>query len=417
LLGELADRGLVIGATEVSRDVLSAAQVDAEHVLEHPRLPFVSYPFEWSFEGLKAAALLTLDVHLASLESDVTLSDASAYNIQFVGTKPLFIDYLSFRRYREGEFWAGHRQFCEQFLNPLLLTAKTGVPFQNWYRGAMEGIPAAEIAGLLPLRRRFSWNVFTHVILQARLSSEAATGQRATKAARVKLGLPAFQRMLRSLRAFVAGLEPARSRRTIWADYVEDQSYDHDAREIKTGFVRDFSKTVRPKILWDLGCNTGEYVRVALSNGASTAIGFEADHGALDAAFAGAAKDDIPFLPLYMDLANPSPGGGWTGLERPGLAARANADAVLALALLHHLAIARNIPLDSAVEWLMTLAPSGILEFVPKSDPMVQTMLRLREDVFEGYTEANFLDVVRRGARVVKTLRVMDRLLVWYERP
>ena len=419
VLQRMAERGLVIAATELPRELASArganGAANAAYVLEHPPIPYVSYPYEWSFPALKAAALLTLDVHLEALEHGVTLSDASAYNIQFVGARPVFIDYLSFQRYRDGEFWIGHRQFCEQFLNPLLLTAMTGVPYHAWYRGTLEGIAPGDLARLLPMRRKLSWNVLTHVVLQAGFSRPNASNE-AARVSRMQFPLAAFQRMLRSLRRWIATLEPARSRASVWIDYTKQNSYaDEDSRR-KAAFVGEFARSTRPGMLWDVGCNTGEYAAIALRNGARAVVGFESDHGALDAAFAHARTEALALLPLYLDAANPSPSQGWNETERGGLRARARADAVLALAVVHHLAIGRNIPLTAVVDWLIDLAPSGVIEFVPKSDPMVERMLRLRKDIFENYDEETFLEAVQRRADVVKSERASasDRLLVCY---
>jgi ribosomal protein L11 methylase PrmA len=416
-LDRLIERDLVISAEEVPKGALAEAGADACYLLEHPRLPFISYPFEWSFPALKAAALLTLDIHLEVLQHGVTLSDASAYNVQFQGPNPLFIDYLSFRRYREGEFWSGHRQFCEQFLNPLLLTSTTGVPFQPWYRGAIDGIPATELAPLLPLRRRISWNVMTHVMMQARYSKPAAV-DKADRASERKLPLPALKRMLGSIRSWIARLEPSGSRPTVWEGYTAAEGYQDAERRAKHEFVREFSGSARPEVMLDLGCNTGEYAEIALAAGTGSVIGLESDHGALDAAFRRAVAGDLPFLPIYTDVANPSPGGGWLGHERSSLKSRISSDAVLALALVHHLAIGRNIPLAQVVEWIVSLAPTGIIEFVPKADAMVQALLRLREDVFEHYSADVFLDSLRGSARVVKAQEITEsgRLLVWFER-
>ena len=416
VLQRMAARGLVVSATEVPSDSLSARDGSgAAYVLRHPAIPFISYPYEWSFPALKAAALLTLDVHLEALDHGVTLSDASAYNVQFIGARPVFIDYLSFVKYREGEFWIGHRQFCEHFLNPLLLTAATGVPFQPWYRGTLEGITPGDLARVLPMRSKLSWNVLTHVVLQAGLSRPQASTE-AARVSRMKFPLAAFQRMLRSLRTWIAALEPAKSRATLWAGYATDNSYaDEDSRR-KAAFVGDFVRATHPAMLWDIGCNTGEYSAIAIDSGARTVVGFESDHGALDAAFATARSKELSLLPLYLDAANPSPSQGWNEAERQGLQARARADALLALAVIHHLAIGRNVPLTSVVEWLIGLAPSGVIEFVPKSDPMVKMMLRLRKDIFDDYDEASFLAAVERRAEVVKTSRASasERLLVWY---
>ena len=107
----------------------------AVHLLEHPRVPFISYPYEWSASLLRKAALHHLDTQLEALERGFTLSDATAYNVQFVGPKPVFIDHLSFRPYRDGEIWAGHRQFCMQFLNPLIIWSRLGIAPNPWYRG------------------------------------------------------------------------------------------------------------------------------------------------------------------------------------------------------------------------------------------------------------------------------------------
>ncbi|MGH8719441.1 MAG: hypothetical protein ACREV0_10955, partial [Burkholderiales bacterium] len=151
-LSELETLGAIVCSTEVDPAVLGDAGTGAVHVLEHPKLPFISWPYEWSFPLLKSAALFHLDLQVKSLERGVTLSDASAYNLQFQGVTPIFIDTLSFRRYREGEFWTGHRQFCEQFVNPLLLRALLGIPHNAWYRGALEGISGHELSRLLPLQ-------------------------------------------------------------------------------------------------------------------------------------------------------------------------------------------------------------------------------------------------------------------------
>lgn len=416
LLERFAERNLVISSVEVPPDSVDVAvAAGASYVLEHPLIPFISYPYEWPFPALKAAALLTLDLHLEALEHGVTLSDASAYNIQFVGPRPLFIDYLSFRRYRPGEFWTGHRQFCEQFLNPLLLTSLYGVSYHPWFRGSLEGIPAGDLNRLLRPRAKLSWRVLTHIVLQSGFSTKAAAGD-AERISKMSFPLAAFQRMLRSLRGWIADLTPAKSRRTIWAGYSKDHSYGEEGVRQKVAFIREFMEATQPTIAWDIGCNTGEYAAVALRSGAGTVVGFESDHGALDAAFSRAQADGLSLLPLYLDAANPSPSEGWNETERKGLQARAPAAAILALAIVHHLAIARNVPLAHVMDWLMSLAPTGVIEFVPKSDPTVIGMLRLREDIFGDYTEETFLDAIRRRADVVKSERVTvsGRLLVWY---
>jgi len=388
-------------------------------VIEHPRLPFISYPYEWGFSQLKAAALLHLDLHLAALARDVTLCDASAYNVQFLGARPLFIDLLSLRPYRAGQFWEGYRQFCEQFLNPLLLHALCGVAHNAWYRGRIAGIPSGDLSRLIPLRRRLSKRVLTHVVLHAALgrSVHKPDTQLSADAERAGLPKPRLVAMLRGLKSWIGELSPRGGTATYWDDYDRFKTYSDRESAAKREFVRRFAAAVRPETLWDLGCNTGDFALTALEGGAGTVIGWDNDLGALEVAFARAREAGARFTPLYGDACDPTPAQGWAERERAGWQARGPADAVLALALVHHLAITNNVPLESIVSWLIALAPCGVVEFVGKADSQVQEMLRLRDDIFPDYTLEAFLALLGARARIVERLSLSPggRELVRYD--
>lgn len=420
IVDELATAGLVVEERPVGKEVLGELGEGASYVVEHPKLRFISYPYEWGFHALKDAALLHLDVHLRCLERGVTLSDASAYNIQFRGAAPVFIDTLSFRPYREGEIWTAHRQFCDHFLNPLLLRALLGIPHNAWYRGHMEGIPVEHLASALPFKAKLSWNVLKHVIVHSLLEKSSANGNGAAAGAvgEVRLPLAAFRRMLTGLRDWVSTLEPKDRRKSVWQDYAQANSYSSDEARNKAQFVAEFASATRPGLLWDLGCNSGEYSKVALAAGAAMCIGFDFDVGALEAAYLRAKAEKLDLLPLHLDATNPSPSQGWAQHERKGMHERGPADAVLALAFVHHLAVAKNVPLDYVVDWLTGLARSGIIEFVQKEDPMVHELLRLREDIFSDYCELNFERALRARARIRKVVQVSatGRKLYWFER-
>jgi ribosomal protein L11 methylase PrmA len=419
LLRRLVDAGQLVDFEEVDARTHGFDDPEVVALLEHPRLPFVSHPYEWGFQLLKRAALLQLELGLAALREGVTLTDATAYNIQFVGAEPRFIDHLAFRPYRDGEFWTAHRQFCEQYLNPLLLRSKLGVHHNAWYRGALEGITTTDLNRMLPLRKKMSWNVFTQVVLQAHFQN-ASLEKSARAAVSNTRGLPrpAFESLLVSLRDWIRTLEPLGAPETVWGDYAEKNSYSDRAAAQKRTFIESFAAAVRPRLIWDIGCNTGEYSEAALMGGAEYVVGFDADQTALDKAFARARDRRLAFLPLYLDAANPAPSQGWGEGERKGLSARADADALLALALVHHLAIGRNVPLAGVVDWLVSLAPEGIIEFVPKSDPMVKELLRLRDDIFPDYDFEHFEASVEERADIVRVESVADsdRQLVWYRR-
>ncbi len=409
--------GKVIAGEIVDRNIPEPLKRQARLVLEHPRLPFISYPYEWSFAALKEAALLHLDVHLTALDRGITLSDASAYNVQFIGAKPIFIDTLSFRPYREGEYWTGHRQFCEQFLNPLLLCAMCGARHNDWYRGALEGIPTADFTRLLPLHRKLSWNVLTNLVLPTAFERSARRGDisvRSGDLGTAKFPLSSYRRLLHRLRAWIARLHLDAKTPTTWQNYSSENSYRAEEAQAKQDFVRSFIRNENPTTVWDLGCNTGDYSEVALEAGARYVVGWDYDHGALESAFARARQRNLAFTPLFFDATNPAPNQGWAQEERHGMSSRGPADAVLALALIHHLAIAKNIPLDMVVRWLTGLAPSGVVEFVPKEDRMVRNMLELRPDIFPDYRLEHFLDCLRARARIERIEPVNGRQLIWF---
>jgi ribosomal protein L11 methylase PrmA len=419
LLEKLVANNQVVALEEIDKNAHGFGQSEVALLLEHPRLPFVSYPYEWGFQQLKSAALLQLDIYLEALRHDVTLSDATAYNIQFVGAQPIFIDHLAFRPYRDGEFWLAHRQFCEQFLNPLLLRAKLGIAHNAWYRGTLEGISTNDLNGLVPFRKKLSWNMFSQVVLQAHFQ-KATLEKSARKAVSTNKKLPklSFERLLIGMRSWIETLQPLDSGNTVWGDYADDNSYSENAAMHKRRFIEAFAAEVKPDVLWDVGCNTGEYSAAALASGASYVVGFDFDLTAVDKAFARARDKDLAFLPLYLDAANPAPDQGWSQLERKGLRKRADCASLLALALVHHLAIGKNIPLKAVVKWLVALAPTGVVEFVPKSDPMVQELLRFRDDIFDDYDLDHFVEFIRERADIVRIEQIEDsgRHLIRYMR-
>lgn len=407
-----------IDASEVPSELRSRLPEANRLFLEHPRLPFISYPYEWPFALLRRAALHHIDLQLELLSSNFTLCDASAYNVQFIGTRPIFIDVLSIRPYKAGSYWTGYRQFCEQFLNPLLLTAKLGVPFQPWYRGHAEGVPVAEMAQLLPTRSHLSPRLHLHVLMHARMAKAAdirlptnisVTSRPMTKAALVWL--------LNNMRACVAGLA-IRNTESTWSDYAQQAPYSMEAAELKHAFVAAYAAEVRPDMVVDLGCNSGDYAATALAAGARRAVGTDLDLNALDEAVKAADARSLDFLPLVVDVLDPSPGQGWAGRERQSFQERLNAQGILALALLHHMVIGRNVPLSQAVDWLVALAPTGVIEFVPRTDPMVHGMLAARSDPFEAYTEEHFRYLLARRAVVVRSQRISEtgRTVFQYER-
>jgi ribosomal protein L11 methylase PrmA len=261
----------------------------------------------------------------------------------------------------------------------------------------------------------------THVVLQdlfQKTSTKHTKSLQDNSLATASFPLSSFKQMLKKMSHWISQLAPLNKGESTWGDYDKTCSYSSMETKAKKEFILEFARTVQPALLWDFGCNTGEYSETALEGGARYVVGFDFDQGALDRSYQRAAERRLSFQALFMDAANPSPNQGWNGQERESLQSRASADAVFALALVHHLAIARNIPLVQVVNWLTTLAPQGVIEFVPKNDPMVQELLSLRQDIFPDYTFENFIALLKGKAVVVKTETVSKsgRMLVWFTR-
>ncbi len=407
-LAEFIKRGLVIPTREIPPHAFAVALRDVVYVLEHDRVPWVSFPYEWGFSSLKAAALLHLDLQVLALERGLTLSDASAYNVQFIGSKPIFIDVLSLRRYNDGEFWVGQRQFAEQFLNPLLLRAVAGIPHNAWYRGTLEGIETEQLNRVIPGWRKLGWKIFTNVTLPSKVQQSAR--KRSTANLRQlkdrKLPRSQYRALLLSLRSWIAQLRPKDTGESTWENYEEDRTYSSAEAVAKRAFIARFVDTTKPGMVWDLGCNTGEFSETALKAGAKYVVGFDIDHGALDRAYARSRDFKLALQVVYQDAANPTPNQGWGMEERRSVLSRGKPDAILALAFEHHLSIGRNIPLDEVIRWLASMAPTGVIEFVQKTDPTVQRMLALRTDIFDQYSEESFRAGLEASAEITDEERV-----------
>ncbi len=413
------DRGDLISFQELNpSDFIQDQFPKVSYVIRHPKLDYISYPYEWSFSLLKAAAIHHLNLQLNLLENDIVLSDATAYNIQFVGHRPIFIDFLSLRPYQKGEYWTGYRQFCEQFLNPLLFSSITKIDHNHWYRGSLEGISSRDLINLIPFTK-ISWNIFIHVILQARL--EQKNINKSIEHKKVKIcsffSKNAYYGMLCNLRNWVANLSPPLVKNTIWKDYASNNTYKTQEIELKRQFIQTFIETVKPKKLLDIGCNTGDYSILAIETGVEYVVGFDSDHAAIEQACLRARVQNLPFLPLILDASNPSPNQGWDQCERLGFMERAKADALLMLAFQHHLRM-KNITLAQIVAWFIRMAPCGVVEFVPKTDVTVQNMLSLRQDIFTDYDINNFEKHLTDVAKIVnkKIISESGRCLFWYER-
>lgn len=357
-------------------------------IIQPRRLPFISYPYEWSFAQLKDAALLTLDIQRLALKHGMTLKDASAYNVQWDDHRPIFIDTLSFTACQEGEPWVAYRQFCQHFLAPLALMARTDCRCAQMLRIHLDGIPLDFASRLMP---RSSWlnpRLAPHLHLHAWFQNRyAGSGDKTDKGRRMPRH--ALAGLLDSLRTLIHSLK-WKPGNTEWDDYYTETNYSANARAHKERIIADLLQRLKPGTVWDLGANRGDFSRLASQQGAFT-VAFDIDPSCVHRNWRQIRdQQETRLLPLIQDLANPSPSLGWHHQERFSLLERGPADVVMALALIHHLAISNNVPLTKLASFFADCGPELIIEFVPKQDSQVQRLLASRNDIFPDYTAAGF---------------------------
>jgi len=388
---------------------------EAVGFLEHPRLAPVTFPYEWPFELLKRAALLHLDFHRALLKLDFTLSDGYAYNVQFVGARPVFFDALAIEPYVEGQPWAGYAQFCESFLNPLLLASRGCESWQETYRGHLRGISTRETARQLGFWGALRAGAFTHVVLNSQSGRSGGTDATRKRPRFTRGGLDL---LLASLERCVRKLALPPTRAAHWGEYEGRNSYSAQQKQAKHAVVQEFVHRLRPKLLLDVGSNAGEYAELALDAGAGSVVGLERDVQAANLAVSRADRMIAPFLPLQLDIQNPSPSQGWNLEERRALHERIAPDTLLCLALIHHLVLGDGVPLDLAVRGIVALAPAGIIEFVPLEDPMARRIVGPPERLVHRYDLTTFMASLAAVADVRQVVHLSEggRVLVEYRR-
>lgn len=388
-----ATEGRIVATNEVENELAP----EGGGVLAHARIPFVSYPYEWTFGMLKDAALLHLELMRDALAEGFILKDASPYNVQFEGAHPVFIDVPSFEPLGRGEPWVGYRQFCELMLYPLLLQAHKGIDFRPWLRGRIDGILAEEIRRVMSARDLARSGVLLHVVAQAALQRRYAGGRQNVRSALARAGFKRslIERNVDKLHGLVDGLSPPRTT-TEWAEYDRTHSYDTTDFDAKADFVRRAAASRRWKLAWDLGCNSGTFSRI-LDAHADYVVAMDADWMAIESLYRrereGQASRSI--LPLVVNLADASPNQGWRGVERKDLTARGFPDLTLCLALVHHVVITANIPLADFIDWLAQLETAIVIEFVGREDEMVQALLANREDQYDDYHLEVFRNLLR----------------------
>jgi hypothetical protein len=381
----LAEKGLLIPHELIAENLSGDERCYV--TLKPVHIAFISYPYEWSFDMLKDAALLTLRLVKEALNYEMVLKDATPFNIQWHNGRLVFIDSLSFEKYNESP-WSAYRQFCEAFLGPLLLMHYSKQSLHALQLAWPDGIPVHITKSFLPARSRFSLHTYLHIHLHDRIASRNRaekndTGQKFSKAKLLNL-VTSLESLVKTLRL------PAIA--STWSDYYREAEqrgdYVQEKKKIISSWVDQFAHI---KTAIDLGANKGEFSKLLAEKNISTiATDFDA-HCINDLYNFCKEKKEKNILPLIMDAAVPSPSIGLNNQERDSFIARTNTDLVMALAFIHHLVIGKNIPFEKVAELLSHLGKYLMIEFVPKEDEKSQQLLKPKKDIYPTYSQEEFI--------------------------
>ncbi len=383
---------LVRGKYIVSHKEIDSGDLQVQgmyKILEPEIVDFISYPYEWSFSQLKDAALLTLEIQKTALEFGMSLKDASAFNIQFQRGNPIFIDTLSFELYPENQPWVAYRQFCQHFLAPIALMACRDIRLNELMRNYIDGIPLDLAQKLLPLKTWFRPGLLMHLHLHALAQKKYNTNSLKVSELNRKFFKDSFFLLLSSLRKTINSLK-WKTKATEWGCYYETSGHTQEYQDSKRELILKYVNMVSPDVTWDLGSNRGTFSRLAGAKGGMV-IAFDVDPVCVEKSYLEVKeKHEQNLLPLLLDLTNPSPSLGWACSERKSINERASCDLIMALALIHHLAISNNLPFEMLANYFSSISKYIIIEFVPKEDDKVKLLLTNRKDIFKSYSIDSF---------------------------
>jgi hypothetical protein len=413
LYDELVAQKLLISHKE-EQEIIATS--DCYKIIKPKKIPFISYPYEWTFSQLKQAALSLLRIQKIALKRGLSLKDASAYNFQFLEGKVVLIDTLSFEKYKKDSPWVAYRQFCQHFIAPLSLAIKTDVRSLQLSRLFIDGLHLDLTSRMLPKSTKFNLFFLTHIHLHAKAQKKFANNQ--DKAWQVKSHQRGMSKV--ALLALLDNLEKGVSRMRLnkfdseWKDYYNFTNYSDKSFSLKKQFIDKSLNKIKPKTVWDLGSNNGEFSRLASEKGIFTCA-FDIDYNAVEINYQRVLKNNEKcLLPLFLDLTNPSPDLGWAHSERESLLTRGPVDMLFALALVHHLVISNNVPFWQIAKYFSQLGKYLIIEFVPKGDSQAQKLLSSREDIFSSYSKNCFEIDFKKYFNIIESVTIQNSSRVLY---
>lgn len=392
----------IIRSSDAGLDVIKYG----DHILQQNKIPFVSYPNEWSFAMLRGAALATLDIIGKALDWGYTLKDATPFNIVYEGSNPRFVDILSFVPHKPGTPWQSYGQFCRAFLYPLLIASYRQIDIRPWLLSQSNELTPREASRFFSAGDLRRPGIFKDIYLAAKLDSVSTT--RAAKVSQQGLfALELIKSNVRRLRKIIISLEPPYGAGTEWSDYANNTSYSAAGVNEKKVFVTQILSSSRPSSVLDIGANTGVYSRIASKFASDKVMALDGDLGAIENLF-NSLDPAERIYPIVADLAHPTPATGWALKERPSLLSRIKCDFFLALAVIHHLRISANVNFEMILDELAEIGNEGIIEWIEPNDPMCINLMALRDCRYPDFNFQKFSELLNERFTVLADMPLKD---------
>jgi len=405
LYDELVKKGYLIPHQEVKRE--------KDYILlEVTKIPFISYPYEWCYDELKDAAILTLKIQEIALKYNMVLKDASAYNVQFLNGKAIFIDTLSFDFYEEGMPWGAYGQFVRHFMAPILLNTYVDERCSQLLKSYIDGFPLDLASNMLKNRGGFvaKMHIKWHNKSIDKNNNQTKEVKQMTISKTSILNMNSM--MIRQIEKL-----KRKDHETEWDNYYQVTNYDETSDDCKIKLVKEYLSNIsfkKESVLFDLGANDGKYSRIA-EEYCPSVVAFDIDNNCVNRNYLlGKKNDQTKILPLILDLNNPSCAIGFGCAERKSINERGPVTCLMALALIHHIVISNNVPFDSAASWLSRLSQYLIIEFVPKTDSQVEKLLRTRRDIFANYNQETFEKSFSKYYKILKKAPIKNSKRILY---
>lgn len=391
---------------------------DSQHnkglIVEHEKVPFISYPYEWPIEMLYAAGILTIDIAVESDEYNLGIKDASPYNVLFRGTNPIFIDVLSFEKREQGDYtWLAYAQFIRMFYLPLLVNKYFGISIADSLLNHRDGLEPDDVYQLCSFTQKILPPFLTMISIPKWLANSKKAKNEELYHKKMMSNHEKtkfiYQSLLNRLKKSLMKLLPENDRKSVWSDYMQvNNNYLPEQISAKSDFIKQFLQEYNPQRVLDIGCNTGYFTFLAARHGASV-VAIDYDPVVVGRVWQQAYEEKLDILPLHVNITRPTPSMGWGNTEYLSFIERAEGyfDTVFMLAVIHHLLVSERIPLEKIVDLAAKLTTKYlVVEYVDPEDSMFKILTRGREELYNYLTPEIFIEACQRQFDIVDSMLI-----------